>query len=506
MTFKKLLVISTTAFLILLSLFPRSIEVLNGNPIFDIDQGRDYMAVKSIVVDHKLTLIGAELGAGQAGLSYLFHGPGYFYMLTIPFIIFNGNPVGGVWLMLFFGLSAIAFGYYLVSKSWGQKAGFLMAYLLAACPFLIGQSRFIENHFASAFFILLVFYSVYQFTKSKTKGSFKFVFLAALLSAFMYNLETAIAIPLCITLFVYCLILFRKKVISYLPYLVAGYAISFSPMFLFESRHGFMGFRNLFGYLLMSHKVDTNSISTLTHAQHIINLIVFSFSDSFTGRLLLPVNIMFIGFILLTGFVFIKENNRINKNFLSYLLFLFPVNFLVFILLRNIVFQHYIIDLILAYLLLFTYELTWLYRNKYSKLATVLSLYLMVLLVVATFNAFNVSVHDFSDYGGEHKLKGKMDAVDFIYKDAQGKPFGLLIFSPPVYTYPYDYLVWWYGQKKYGYTPYQEKKGTFYLLIEKDPTKPWSYKGWEETIIKTGSVISTKTLPSGLIVEKRISE
>ena len=58
-------------------------------------------------------------------------------------------------------------------------------------------------------------------------------------------------------------------------------------------------------------------------------------------------------------------------------------------------------------------------------------------------------------------------------------------------------------KNKYGYQPYQEKKGTFYLLMEPDPARPTSYKGWQETVIKTGKIIETRTLPSGLIVEKR---
>ena len=112
-TNKKILFISAFLIIIFLSLFPRSIEVLNQNPIFGFDQGREYLAARNIVVNHKLILIGTELGAGSAGISGLFHGPIYYYLLTIPFILFNGNPAGGTWLMLFFGLSSILFGYYL---------------------------------------------------------------------------------------------------------------------------------------------------------------------------------------------------------------------------------------------------------------------------------------------------------------------------------------------------------------------------------------------------------
>jgi len=115
-------------------------------------------------------------------------------------------------------------------------------------------------------------------------------------------------------------------------------------------------------------------------------------------------------------------------------------------------------------------------------------------------------LYDYKDYGGTAKIKGKIEALDFIYKDSKGKPFNLLVFSPPIYTYPYDYIIWWYGRQKYNFIPGKEKKNTFYLWIEVDPSKPWSYQGWIETVIRSGKVEWTQTLPSGFIIQKRIVE
>ena len=81
-----------------------------------------------------------------------------------------------------------------------------------------------------------------------------------------------------------------------------------------------------------------------------------------------------------------------------------------------------------------------------------------------------------------------------------------MAFTPPVYTYAYDYLIWWYGNRNYNYIPHKEKKGIFYLLMEPDSSKPWSYKGWLETVIKTGTILETKELPSGFVVQKRYAE
>jgi len=100
-------------------------------------------------------------------------------------------------------------------------------------------------------------------------------------------------------------------------------------------------------------------------------------------------------------------------------------------------------------------------------------------------------------------VRGKLDAIDFISTDAKGKPFNLLIFTPVVLTDAYEYLLWWHGQKPYGYLPGRDTQGTLYLLIEPDPSKPWTYQGWLETEVKGGNIVETYTLPSGFIIQKR---
>ena len=132
--------------------------------------------------------------------------------------------------------------------------------------------------------------------------------------------------------------------------------------------------------------------------------------------------------------------------------------------------------------------------------------FLLFILIKTLPMLINVFNYDIRDYGGTAKIKGKIDAIDFIYKDAKGKKFSLFIFSPPIYTYPYDYILWWHAKNKYGYMPDNIKTGTFYTLIEKDNDQPWRHKGWLETVIKDGTVLWEKELLSGFIVQKRLSQ
>jgi len=216
--------------------------------------------------------------------------------------------------------------------------------------------------------------------------------------------------------------------------------------------------------------------------------------------------LLLIAFLVIAFYLTRKEKNAKLKVFIYYLLCLVPISFFVFSFLRNYVYNYYLIHLSLSYIIVFAYLIYASFKQKKNAILVGLIVVIVIITVFGVISAVKTSVFDYSDYGGTAKLKGQMAAIDYIYNDAKGKPFGVLVFAPPVYTYPYDYLLWWYGNKKYNYIPYSEKKGTFYLLIEKDPAKPWSYRGWLETVIKSGKIIYTKTLPSGFIIQKRVEK
>jgi len=496
---KKLLEALLILLIIFLSFVPRSVEVLNQNPIFGFDQGREMFAAKNIIVNHKFILIGTEVGAGQAGISGIFHGPMYYYILTIPFVIFSGNPRGMTSLMFLFSTLTIFLGYYFGKKLFGKSGGLVTALFISISPVFIAQARFLWSPNLSSLFILLSLYFVYLLNVSK---KYRNIFLAAFFAAFTYNFELAIAVPLSISLVLYSIFIFRKRFKYYL-FLFLGFVVGYLPMILFELRHGLMEIKGLASYV--AGKGGSSGLSNNSFILDHLKSFIYNFKETFPA---IDFNLSIIFFILLISistYLLVKEKNINIKYFFSFLIFLIPVNFFIFYFLKNSVWNYYLIDLSFTYILLLTYVTYSFYHQKYIKLSILSYILIGILTIFAIESAIRVSIYDYSDYGGTAKLKGKIDAIDYVYKDAKKVPFGLFTFSPPIYTYPYDYLLWWQGERKYNYLPYQEKKGTFYLLIEPDGGKPWTYKGWLETVIKTGTIIESKTLPSGFIVQKRIA-
>lgn len=494
------LLLLLTLFLVSLSLVSRGAEVLNGNYIFLLDQGRDYIGVKNIVVGNKLTLVGAELGYGLSGFQGIFHGPFYFYFLSIPFILFNGDPYGGLLLMFLFGMLTIIISFIFAKKLLGLYGGFIMALLVASSPPVIAHSRFVFNPHPADFFILITL----LFTYLAKRGRKLYIFLASFFSGFIYNFEMAVAIPMSIATVLYIIFIVRPKKFPQYFALFGGFILAYSPFILFELRHGFQGIRSIVGYFGKSQFQPQLYLEKLTNDQ--FAMFVHNFFIAFPQQTIVPQFLILL--LLVSGVVFfiLHEKEKQKKLYILYLCSIVVITFGVLAFIRTHTYEHYLNHLTFVYLFLFTYVLTASSAKREFRFQLLLVMLLVVFLLAASISAAQALRSDIFDYGGMSKIKGKLDAIDYIYNNAKGEKFGLLVFAPPVYTYPYDYLMWWHGQRKYGYIPYQEKKGTFYLLIEQDLSAPWTYKGWLETVIKDGELLETKELPSGFIIQKRLAK
>lgn len=477
----------------LLGIFLRSPEVVNRNPLFGFDQGRDYLTVRKIVVDHKLTLIGSEVGAGYAGLQGIFHGPYYYYLLTIPFILFGGDPYGSVVLMFVLGVVSLFFGFYFVYREFSYRTALVFTFLMALT--LYAQSRFMWNTHPATLLILLVFWLVLKIPQNPLEYFFAAVFLSGLI----YGFQLAISVCLVITLYIYGFLILRiRNWRIYLSGLVAILIVCF-PFFGFEFRHGFMTSKSVLKILSSFFTSPRTDFSTGIKS-HFLNF-WFNFRDSFY----LSDRFRFWALVVLlvnSLFFLIKSKKSSEKNFIIFLSILPSTSFLVFLLLPGPVWNHYLVHLHLVYIFLFAYFLT---KSKEQVFRVLLGIFLILMLPSISKEIIKAK-NDLIDYGGVAKMKGKLEAMDYIYQDAGNQKFNVLVFTPPVYDYAYRYLLWWYGGKKYGYVPGDKKEGLFYLWIEPDSKKPWSYNGWLETVIKTGTVLKEEKLPSGFIIQKRYEE
>lgn len=492
---RKFLLISI--FVILLALIPRSVEVLSGNYLFGFDQGQFYGDVKKIVVDHKLTLIGTHVG----GLGGFFQGPGWYYLLSIPFFLFGGDPYGGMVLMLIIGIATVASAILLTKKIFSWQEGVMVGFLIAVSPNIIAQSRFIWPPFPISFLSVFFLYFIYKILE----GNKKYLGFLGFTIGLMSHFEIATSGTLLFQSILFVPFLIWKKIItgkSLLRFII-GFLLPLLPLIIFDLRHEFLNIKGVLNLLFPTVSSPAINKFTETIAMNHLAIVSSSFSSMFPW---IAEFWQIIALILVLGsFLFIKDKNQVfeKKLFVFYLVSNPFLLFAIFMIYKDHMWTWWILQLYIFYCFLMGIILIYFFK-KHVLGKIIFFVIIFYFLTVYFSYIVNAYTRDYFDYGGTEKIKGKIDAIDYIYKDAKEEKFGLLVFTPPVYTYAYDYVVWWYGKTKYNYVPAAQKKGAFYLLIEKDPYKPWSYEGWLKTVIKTGDVAYTKTLSSGFIIQKRI--
>ncbi len=100
------------------------------------DAGRDAQAAYKIIFDHKLTLIGPKTSVGGFYL-----GPFYFYLITLPLLIFKMNPIGLGYATSFVGVVATFLAFLTGKILFDKKTGLIIAFLYATSSIIVSYSR-----------------------------------------------------------------------------------------------------------------------------------------------------------------------------------------------------------------------------------------------------------------------------------------------------------------------------------------------------------------------------
>ncbi len=476
--------------ILLLGFFLRAQETLSGNYLFLKDQGRDLLAVKSLVVDKKPTLIGP-----YTGLQAVFQGPLYYYLLAVPFMISDGNPQLVMWLMLAASMIAIPLIYIIGKNFFSQEAGLFAAFLLSVSPAAAAAATFIWSPF---FALPLSLGVLYWYFSWKRNGLRRDLVYLAVGMGLLFHFEIAFAFPFALVI-LFLLMLpggrYRVKILSSHGLILLGVIFVFlSPLLLFDVRHNFITSRSVLRLLTGSMQGlsggEPYGKVMLDHLAHFIIQSKSVFTTQTTPRDIFS-------FLLLIGSLSYGMFGKSPK--IKNLIVMVPLMFAVYLLYPFQIYDWYLVGLFPVYALLAGIFFAWLWMRSFGRIIACV----VIILLLQQSGVRLKQLYDVPDYGGTAKIQGKLDAIDRIYQDASGEPFNILVFTPVVLTDAYDYLTWWYGSRKYGFLPGKEKKGLVYLLIEPDPSKPWTYNGWLDTEIVSGTIISTQTFPSGFIVQKR---
>lgn len=477
-------------------------SVLSGNIPFWYDPARDFLI--SVTYLQKPGLIGPT-----TGIPGLFYGPYWNWAITLLFHL-SKDPrfITIVLLTSAYGL-LLPFILWKLARFWGNKVS-LIIYLLFASSYFSYYVFLWNIHHASLFYFLLLW--AFATTVQKKPNITQLVSWIGVgaIAGLILNTQVSFGIAVSIASFVSMLVTTPylhksfKKTIQFaflkLFFFSGGFIALLLPFILFEIKHGFNQVKSII--TMISNSLLYNSAvvgqTGLTHAQindTFISLPGVLFHSQILG-------LCFISFLL--GFCLWKitqwkKDTHPTNNILLFALLTLAALVYTFHSTKNPVWSYHfngtevVILAILGVLL-----------ARFSFLKVGLGLWACFVFVGAMVSLYIPnSINPLS----LPNLVTKEHIVKTILTDSQQMPFSVAVFSPAIYTFDFDYLFWWLGEK-YGQKPAElsESSKLVYVIIPKtsDALKEdfIHYKTPDNQYITT----YTWEIPDGTTVLKRVKK
>ncbi|MBI2334410.1 glycosyltransferase family 39 protein, partial [Candidatus Daviesbacteria bacterium] len=400
-------------FILAVGLLYRLFLTANGNFLFNMDNARDMVDVREMVVLGKLRLTGPT-----SAIEGLFNGPLWYYMLAIPFILTGGNPYGSIVMEIFLW----AIGGFFLLKLVGRFGKWLIVpigLLWVASDYVVLTNLYAFNPNPVILLTPLFIYLLAEYIQ-RDKGIL--LVLVFLLAGLFFNLEMNFGVftPLIILV---SLILTKKMALkSRWFWMGAGvFILTILPQIIFDLRHQFIMSKAIIRHLSENQNSGFNFFQT--------------FFDSFSATLM---NHKIFTGITLVSLIFALKRNPVV--IVAWMLILIPF---------------------LGYLILPVTVNSWHLGAEMAAAAVLVGflikrfpVFSVFIIFFALSNMVNFFLHDFGKPNMDPSLyKNEIAAIDYVYEYANGKNFKVYTYLPSVYDYPYQYLFWWYGKNKYGYIP-----------------------------------------------------
>lgn len=416
-------------------------RVDGGNFLFHMDSARDFIDVREMVELKKLRLVGPT-----SAIEGFYTGPLWYYLLAIPYVLSDGHPYSAILMEVIFWAVGGVFLLKLCSR-FGTLAMLFAGYLWIASNYLVLITTYSFHPNLIALMTPLFIYFLEKYLK-ETKGIF--LIICFLLSAIFFQLEMNFGVfaPLIIL----ATLIFSKKYNSLKTYsFLLGlliFILSLFPQIAFDARHQFIMSQSLIKHL----QNPTSRVHLVTPtdrfpqiAQNFYDMALPTFLSS---KLLI--------FFLILSLVLISHQARAtlypNLALITILSSFLAVPFIGYVFLPVNVNSWHIGAISAVYIIYSAILVGQLKKIEIFGHVLTLSLiiFLIFSLVINTKIFFNERGQKLSD---QSAFVNEIEAIDYVYHEAGGKNFKVYAYLPSVYDYPYQYLFWWYGQKRYNYLP-----------------------------------------------------
>ncbi len=444
LTRRSFFVLGSSIFLFLIALFLR-VYKLSDLMQFIPDQGWFYISAKDMVITGSVPLVGPPTSH-----PWIHHGPLWTYALALILYIFEFEPTRPGYVVAVFGAVTVLLLYFIASKMFTKKIGFLAACIFATSPLIVMNSRIPYHTSPIPFFVILLFYLVYLLVRGK---SFVLPFIAFILSV-LYNLEITTFVFQIVVLGVIIFGVIKKKewianvTLKNVLMCCVMYIIPMIPFIVYDIGHGYkqtVGFIIWVMYRVIKFPLSifnsqfssrTPVSSTLPEFLMYYQQLIFVW-NGFVSLLFFALSLLALGYFM------IKKNNT---SVVLLALFLGTACVGLFIHRVPIEADTLLVSpfLVLAFVLFATLIAE---KLKHHVISIVLILVVCVLNILFL---LSTNFYTKGKYGYRITYKQRMEAVENIIKLSEGRKYAIVgkgeLSDFPVFLDPYRYLLWHRGE------------------------------------------------------------
>lgn len=447
--------------ILLIGLLFRLYLTSGGDFIFHMDNARDMVDIREIVLLGKHRLIGPA-----SGIEGFYNGSGWYYLLVAPFIISSGDPYA---LVIFQSVLWAVGGFFLLLlvSRWGIWAISSTGAIWIASNLLILSS---QNSLSPNGIIFLMPLFVYLLEKFLQTNRLIFSLLVWLMAGVFFQLEMATAVFLPVVILLTTWLVNKKELISRKFWLGVGvFILTLLPQLLFELRHNLVMTKALMYYLTSGDDqgASFNLMERLTQLVSLYQTVVSALMMNYLALAWLV--IISLGWAIKVTLGSLQENKLL---LVGGLIFVLPL--LGYLLLPFRAMSWHVAGTVTVLLI----TLGWLTAQVTQKIGQPVAISLAgIIIILSVVNVYNYHLEKVNSLRAHDPslFKNELAAIDYVYSQAQDKNFRVYVYLPSVIDYPYQYLIYWYGLKRYGYLPqdyaYLPRKPVYIQNKQLLPTK-----------------------------------
>lgn len=465
--------------MLLIALFLLSFAVrcfrLNDFLFFGFEQGRDAQIIENIYKLKDFVLIGPSTSIGG-----VFHGPWYYYLMTIPYGLGMGNPLAASLFLSLLGSFIPIIMYFLSkdlfkSRSWGIATAIIT---LFSYEYIL-YARWLSNVSLAPLFIALSFLMLWKFlTIRDSKYFLGFVVFASIATLFQMILIVQFVF------FIFCLFIFRQMQLPSIKFIFLSMIIIlilFGPLIIFDFRNQHISSLSLINF---GKDINPGQESFSSGITHYIVQTIDHLRLSVVNIRSQPLQLFI---IILSGVSLFNSFKKTGDKKVSLFLLSWVFMSLPIVKLSPGNPQYYA-GVGLGWILLFSLTLKTLWESTRFRSVFFLLIFIYFAGITTTLKnlILNMDVF-FRTTQDDLNLSDQRKVLDYIHSDSGMNGYKFLAFTiPSLHSEGWDYLRSYYYPKDQS-----DNKNAVYIAIEKGVYPVWENK-WINDLGRTQLVFEKK--------------